>query len=104
MKINNRLINYLKNKKINEGFDDEGNPDSKYYAFDWDDNILYMPTKIMVLTENDDVIGMSTEDFATFRDRIGNESFDYMGRTIKGYANNPFRNLNQRSISILFYL
>ena len=63
--------------KINEGFDDEGNPDSKYYAFDWDDNILYMPTKIMVLTENDDVIGMSTEDFAKYRSQIGKTPFEY---------------------------
>lgn len=92
MKINNRLINYLKNKKINEGFDDEGNPDSKYYAFDWDDNILYMPTKIMVLTENDDVIGMSTEDFAKYRSQLGKTPFEYNGTTVVGYSSDPFVN------------
>ena len=30
-----------------EGFDPEGNPDLKYYAFDWDDNIVTMPTQII---------------------------------------------------------
>ena len=33
---------------VNEGFDESGNPDSKYYAFDWDDNLMFMPTKIVV--------------------------------------------------------
>jgi len=41
-----------------------GTPSLKYYAFDWDDNIMVMPTKIMVLDENGNEVGMSTEDFA----------------------------------------
>ena len=36
-----------------EGFDDVGTPDMKYYAFDWDDNIMMMPTKIILKDEND---------------------------------------------------
>jgi hypothetical protein len=28
-----------------EGFDDAGTPDLKYYAFDWDDNIMYDANK-----------------------------------------------------------
>ena len=37
------------NKKIlKEGIDDSGAPDEKYYAFDWDDNIVTMPTKIIL--------------------------------------------------------
>ena len=35
-------------KNIFEGFTEEGTPDLKYYAFDWDDNIVYMPTKIVL--------------------------------------------------------
>jgi hypothetical protein len=77
--------------RIKEGFEGKA-PDLKYYAFDWDDNIVHMPTKIVLEDTSGDEVEMSTEDFATFRDRIGNEPFDYMGRTIKGYANNPFRN------------
>jgi hypothetical protein len=37
---------------LREGFDDVGTPDMKYYAFDWDDNIMMMPTKIIVKDEN----------------------------------------------------
>lgn len=79
-------------KKLQEGFDPEGNPDLKYYAFDWDDNIATMPTKIILSTEEGDEVGMSTEDFADYRGMIGNEPFDYNGKMIVGYANDPYRN------------
>ena len=74
-----------------EGFTEEGTPDMKYYAFDWDDNIMYMPTKIVVLDDNGNEVGMSTEDFAHHRTNIGKEPFDYEGNTIVGFAENPFR-------------
>jgi hypothetical protein len=84
----------IKLKKINlsEGISDIGSPDLKYYAFDWDDNILEMPTEIILSEINGDEVGMSTEDFAEYRSMIGSENFDYKGRTIVGYAENPFRN------------
>ena len=75
-----------------EGFDDVGTPDLKYYAFDWDDNIMYMPTKIVLKDENGDEVGMSTEDFAEHRHEIGKTPFNYKGKTIVGYADDPFRN------------
>ena len=78
-------------KKIKEGFEGK-TPDLKYYAFDWDDNIVHMPTKIVVEDEMGDEISMSTEDFATYRERIGKEPFMYKGRKIVGFADNPFRN------------
>ena len=70
----------------------EGQPDLKYYAFDWDDNIVVMPTQIMLTTEEGYEVGMSTEDFAEYRQRIGQEPFDYKGEIIVGYAENPYRN------------
>ena len=76
---------------ISEGFED-GQPDLKYYAFDWDDNIVIMPTKIIVLSDSDEEVGMSTEDFADYRQKIGNQPFEYMNHTIVGYADNPYRN------------
>jgi len=78
-------------KKIKEGFEGKA-PDLKYYAFDWDDNIVHMPTKIIVESEFGDEVEMSTDDFATYRERIGKEPFEYKGETITGYAENPFRN------------
>jgi hypothetical protein len=77
---------------VNEGFTEQGTPDLKYYAFDWDDNIVFMPTKIMLIDVNGEEVGMSTHGFAQYRHLIGKQEFDYEGHTIKDYATNPFRN------------
>ena len=82
----------IKRTIISEGFDAFGTPDLKYYAFDWDDNILQMHTKIILVDEGGNEVGMSTEDFAKFRSKIGVEDFDYEGSKIVGYADDPFRN------------
>ena len=79
-------------KEFKEGFDTKGSPDMKYYAFDWDDNIVHMPTKILVKDESGNEVGMSTDDFAEFRHLIGKEPFTYKGNTIVGYSDSPFRN------------
>jgi hypothetical protein len=92
MNIRRHVLNEIKKRSLFEGFDEEGNPDTKYYAFDWDDNICFMPTQIMVITENEDEVGMSTDDFAEHRHQIGVEPFNYKGTTVVGYAPNPFRN------------
>lgn len=79
-------------RNIQEGFKDDKTPDLKYYAFDWDDNIVHMPTTIIVEDDKGEEIGMSTEDFAEHRGKIGKKDFDYKGHTIVGYADSPFRN------------
>jgi hypothetical protein len=79
-------------RQLKEGFKGEGTPDMKYYAFDWDDNIVHMPTKIILKNDNGDEIGMSTDDFAEYRSEIGKKPFEYKGETIVGFAENPFRN------------
>ena len=78
--------------RIKEGITEVGSPDMKYYAFDWDDNIMTMPTKIVLKDEDGDEVGMSTEDFAEYRTEIGKTPFDYEGHTIVGFAEDPFRN------------
>jgi hypothetical protein len=90
--IRSILREYIEEKELKEGFDDAGRPDMKYYAFDWDDNIMMMPTKIIVQTEEGNEVGMSTEDFAEYRGMLGKEPFEYNGETIVGYAENPYRN------------
>lgn len=77
---------------VKEGFRDETTPSMKYYAFDWDDNIVKMPTKIILKNQEGDEVGMGTEDFAKYRDKIGKGPFVYEGETIVDYAENPFRN------------
>ena len=79
-------------KVFTEGFISKGTPDLKYYAFDWDDNIVHMPTKIIVKDEDGDEVGMSTDDFAEHRHHIGKEPFEYKGKMIVGFGENPFRN------------
>jgi hypothetical protein len=79
-------------RKIYEGFKDEGTPDLKYYAFDWDDNIVHMPTKIILKNEDGEDVGMSTADFAEYRHIIGKEPFNYKGDKIVGFADAPLRN------------
>ena len=78
--------------RIVENFKDDVTPAMKYYAFDWDDNIVRMPTKIILKNENGDEVGMSTEDFAKYREKIGKEPFVYDGEKIVSYGTNPFRN------------
>ena len=79
-------------RQLREGFKGEGTPDMKYYAFDWDDNIVHMPTKIILKTEDGDEVGMSTDDFAEYRGKIGKEDFEYNGDTIVGFGEDPFKN------------
>jgi hypothetical protein len=74
-----------------ENFKEETTPDIEYYAFDWDDNIMIMPTQIILIDENGNEVGMSTEDFAEHRHQIGKETFEYKGKMIKGFAPDPFR-------------
>jgi hypothetical protein len=81
---------------ITEGFDDVGLPTLKYYAFDWDDNLMFMPTKIIVKDDNGEEVEMSTEDFAEYRSRIGKEPFPYKGTTVVGFASDPFRNFGTK--------
>lgn len=86
-------------KKISnifEGFTNEKTPEMKYYAFDWDDNIVHMPTKIILLDDNGEEVGMSTEDFADYRSVIGKENFNYDGKEIVGYSEDPFRNFRTK--------
>jgi len=77
---------------IQEAFIDEKTPELKYYAFDWDDNIVHMPTEIILVDDDGDEVGMSTEDFAKYRTDIGKKEIDYKGRKIVGFADNAFRN------------
>ena len=63
----------------------------KYYSFDWDDNLMYMPTKIYLKDKDGKSVGMSTEDFAEYRTEIGKEPFEYEGHTILGFDDDPFR-------------
>lgn len=86
-------MNYKKVVKqiISEIIQDQMKPTMKYYAFDWDDNLMFMPTKIYLVDEDGESVGMSTEDFAEYRSEIGKEPFEYEGHTIVGFDDDAFR-------------
>jgi hypothetical protein len=85
-------MNYKKFVKeiISEIIHDQMKPTMKYYAFDWDDNLMYMPTKIYLKDDDGKTVGMSTEDFAEYRTEIGKEPFEYEGHTIVGFDEDAF--------------
>lgn len=74
-------------------------PDSKYYAFDWDDNIVHMPTKILVKDENGETIEMSTRDFEIYKKQIGVTPFEYNGHIIVGPDENFLINFSEKKDS-----
>jgi hypothetical protein len=76
---------------INEIIQEKQTPVMKYYAFDWDDNLMFMPTKIYLKDDKGKSVGMSTEDFAEYRTDIGEEPFEYKGHTIVSFDEEPFR-------------
>lgn len=78
-------LNKLKSKKLMV------ERDLRLYALDWDDNILRMPTKIYLKTNDGEVVGMATDDFAEYRHLIGKEPFEYEGNTIVGFDDNAYR-------------
>jgi hypothetical protein len=67
----------------------------RLYGFDWDDNILEMPTKIYLKTNKGNVVGMSTEDFAEYRSKIGGKPFKYKRNIIVGFDNDAFRDFRR---------
>jgi hypothetical protein len=78
-------------KIISEIIQDQLKPTMKYYAFDWDDNLMYMPTKIYLKSDKGKVVGMSTEDFAEYRSEIGKKPFKYEGNIIVDFDDDAFR-------------
>jgi len=74
-----------------------------FYCFDWDDNILNMPTEIMLQTKDGNEVGMSTSDFAIYRSKLGKEEFEYKGDTIVGLDySTAFRNFRDEADTEIF--
>ena len=92
-------------KKFNQYIKEDSSDKGKlfFYCFDWDDNILNMPTEIMVQTKDGDEIGMSTSDFAINRSKIGNEEFEYNDEIVVGLDyTTAFRNFRDEADPEIF--
>ena len=90
--VTSHLSESKKLYRLTEDINDLPTPNLKYYAFDWDDNIVKMPTQIMLLSDDNSMVGMSTKDFAKYRESVGKENFEYKGKTIVDYSEEPFKN------------
>ena len=68
-----RWRKFLSEAEVEEGIDPNTNQhDGRYYAFDWDDNLLFMPTEIYFnIVGTTTVVGVSTHKFAEIRELIG---------------------------------
>ena len=85
-------------------------PVFKFYAFDWDDNILHMPTMLFLDKKTNgswEPVTLSTSDFALLRDssdyRPRNESYDEMFLNFRDYGpngKNVFLNDTKMAISV----
>ena len=66
---------FLSEAEVEEGINQITNQhDGRYYAFDWDDNLLFMPTEIYFNVVEDGTtteVGVSTHKFAEIRELIG---------------------------------
>lgn len=67
----------------------------KYYAFDWDDNIMKMPTMVYLKTNKGEVVGMPTDKYSLKKSIIGKKSFKFNNEIIVGYDDEPFRDFLQ---------
>lgn len=77
-----------------EQLENENKPPLHYYAFDYDDNLLFMATEIMLLDDRGVEVGMETHDYAKYRSIIGTEEFDYKGYNIVGYITDKEGNID----------
>ena len=80
----------------------------KGYSFDWDDNILFMPTKIKVdkkVGKGWEPVRVSTEEFATIRDnptyKMREDSFDEF-RDHEGFLKDTIEAINQKKFGPSF--
>jgi len=62
----------------------------KYYSFDWDDNLMYMPTFIRLKDDKGNTVGMTTIDFAEYRTLVGKKPFNYKGHIIIGTSKDSY--------------
>ena len=64
---------------VNEGITSQGKIIFNYYAFDWDDNLMKMPTKILFKkTGSDEIVEVDTHKFAQIRSKLPELGLEYL--------------------------
>jgi hypothetical protein len=64
----------------------------KYYLFDWDDNLLYMPSQIYLLNKEGFEVAISTGEYAIIRKHIDKSGLSLMEDSFRDFKSNlnPF--------------
>jgi hypothetical protein len=74
----------------------------KYYLFDWDDNLLYMPCQIYLMDVTGKEIPISTAEYAQIKEELKKGSIDYNGHVGVGLSTfEPFRDFRCSIIPFL---
>jgi len=63
-------------------------PNLKYYGFDWDDNLVYMPTKIILRDQAGNPYPVSTQEFSHIRMRLDELSLTIDENTMANFGLN----------------
>jgi hypothetical protein len=82
---------------INEGITSQGKIVFNYYAFDWDDNLMKMPTKILFKktdTSKDEIVEVDTHSFAEIRSKLPELGLEYLPKdgSFINFRDNPEAN------------
>lgn len=68
----------------------------KYYAFDWDDNLLHMPTKIIAEDISGNLVELSTTEYATIKENIYSGKLAVVReKVIKSFPAEAFENFRK---------
>lgn len=72
------------------------NESFKYYAFDWDENLMHMPTKIIAEDVKGELVEISTRDYTTIKEQIENNKLAVVSENvIKRFPPNAFENFRK---------
>ena len=80
---------------VNEGITSQGKIVFNYYAFDWDDNLMKMPTKILFKkTGTDEIVEVDTHKFAQIRSKLPELGLEFLPNdaSFQNFRDNPQAN------------
>lgn len=78
----------IRDEYVDEILTEMAKPDfrnMKSYCLDWDDNILYMPTSILLKDENGKIVEVSTSEYAEVRNKMDELGYSYFDKSFIGF-------------------
>lgn len=73
----------------------------KYYAFDWDDNLLFMPTTIIAEDSKGNLVPLSTREYSLIKEQVyNNKKAVVRGNIISKFSDDSYINFRESSDKI----